>query len=128
MNASTQSTPKGTIVYVNEGGSVYHRSECSQGHGMAKAMALELARREYAPCPACWCERTAVVTHTVDVPVPEISYRSSAPDTATMVARSQYLGPTVGYTATGKTIYEGPRGGHYHYSASGKKVYEKKRR
>lgn len=28
-------------------------------------------------------------------------------------------------TATGKTIYEGPRGGHYHYSASGKKVYEK---
>lgn len=31
-------------------------------------------------------------------------------------------------TATGKTIYEGPRGGHYHYSASGKKVYEKRRK
>jgi hypothetical protein len=28
-------------------------------------------------------------------------------------------------TASGQTIYEGPRGGHYHYSASGKKVYER---
>jgi hypothetical protein len=36
--------------------------------------------------------------------------------------------PTGATTATGKTIYEGPRGGHYHYSASGKKVYERKRR
>jgi hypothetical protein len=26
-------------------------------------------------------------------------------------------------TATGKTIYQGPRGGCYHYSKSGKKVY-----
>ena len=30
-------------------------------------------------------------------------------------------------TATGKTIYEGPRGGHYHYSDSGKKVYERRK-
>lgn len=30
-------------------------------------------------------------------------------------------------TATGKTIYEGPRGGRYHYSASGRKVYEKRK-
>ena len=36
--------------------------------------------------------------------------------------------PTGETTATGKTIYEGPRGGHYHYSASGKKVYEKHRK
>lgn len=31
-------------------------------------------------------------------------------------------------TPTGKTIYTGPRGGRYHYSKSGKKVYERKRR
>ena len=31
-------------------------------------------------------------------------------------------------TATGKTIHTGPRGGRYHYSSSGKKVYERKRR
>lgn len=30
-------------------------------------------------------------------------------------------------TSTGKTIFVGPRGGRYHYSKSGKKVYEKKR-
>ena len=30
-------------------------------------------------------------------------------------------------TATGKDIYVGPRGGHYHYSASGRKVYERKK-
>lgn len=33
----------------------------------------------------------------------------------------------VGTTPTGKTIYEGPRGGQYHYSKSGKKVYERRK-
>jgi hypothetical protein len=32
-----------------------------------------------------------------------------------------------GTTPSGKTIYVGPRGGRYHYSASGKKVYERRR-
>lgn len=31
-------------------------------------------------------------------------------------------------TRSGQTIYEGPRGGHYHYSASGNKVYERKKK
>ncbi len=35
---------------------------------------------------------------------------------------------TGGTTATGLPIYEGPRGGRYHISKSGKKVYEKRRR
>jgi len=30
-------------------------------------------------------------------------------------------------TATGIPTFTGPRGGQYHYSKSGKKVYEKKR-
>jgi len=30
-------------------------------------------------------------------------------------------------TATGKTLYQGPRGGIYHYSKSGKKVYHKRK-
>jgi len=34
--------------------------------------------------------------------------------------------PVVGYTRGGQAIHEGPRGGHYHYSKSGNKVYEKK--
>jgi hypothetical protein len=36
--------------------------------------------------------------------------------------------PMLKTTATGIPIYEGPRGGQYHYSKSGKKVYERKRR
>jgi hypothetical protein len=32
-----------------------------------------------------------------------------------------------GTTPSGKTIYVGPRGGRYHYSDSGKKVYERRR-
>ncbi len=31
-----------------------------------------------------------------------------------------------GKTANGQTIYTGPRGGRYHFSKSGNKVYEKK--
>lgn len=34
---------------------------------------------------------------------------------------------SIGTTATGKTLYRGPRGGVYHYSPSGKKVYHKKK-
>jgi hypothetical protein len=36
--------------------------------------------------------------------------------------------PSGGTTATGNTIYVGPRGGLYHYSASGRKVYDRRRR
>jgi endonuclease YncB( thermonuclease family) len=34
--------------------------------------------------------------------------------------------PVVGTTAAGEPIYEGPRGGRYHLSQNGKKIYEKK--
>jgi micrococcal nuclease len=34
--------------------------------------------------------------------------------------------PVVGTTAAGEPIYEGPRGGRYHLSENGKKIYEKK--
>ncbi len=36
-------------------------------------------------------------------------------------------GTEIGTTATGKTLYQGPRGGVYHYSKSGKKVYHKRK-
>lgn len=36
--------------------------------------------------------------------------------------------PTGKTTATGKDILVGPRGGQYHISASGKKVYERKKK
>ena len=33
----------------------------------------------------------------------------------------------IGTTSTGKTLYQGPRGGIYHISKSGKKVYHKRK-
>ena len=48
--------------------------------------------------------------------------------TTNTVTRAQATDvPTGQTTPTGKTIYEGPRGGHYHYSSSGKKVYERRK-
>ena len=36
--------------------------------------------------------------------------------------------PVIGKTNSGSDIYQGPRGGHYHYSKSGNKIYEKKKK
>jgi hypothetical protein len=43
------------------------------------------------------------------------------------VNRASYDEQVTGHTATGIPTYTGPRGGHYHLSPSGKKVYEKHR-
>lgn len=51
-----------------------------------------------------------------------------APEPATIPPpAATETGKVVGHTATGLPIYEGPAGGRYHYSKSGKKVYEKKK-
>lgn len=50
----------------------------------------------------------------------------SASSTATPPAASG--APTGERTASGAPIYVGPRGGRYHYSSSGKKVYERRRK
>jgi hypothetical protein len=44
------------------------------------------------------------------------------------IDRNPYGEATTGYTATGIPIHTGPRGGRYHYSKSGKKVYERRKR
>lgn len=60
-------------------------------------------------------------------------YAPSSPSTTNYVptSRSTASDPVYDTKGTarssgGSTIYTGPRGGRYHYSASGKKVYEKK--
>lgn len=47
----------------------------------------------------------------------------SSTSRATLLSSKVGDGNSVGYTPTGKPIYEGPRGGLYHWSESGKKVY-----
>ncbi len=54
---------------------------------------------------------------------------SPRPESATTyVDRNPYDETVTGHTATGIPTYTGPRGGHYHYSSSGKKVYERKKK
>jgi hypothetical protein len=78
-----------------------------------------------------------------DIPVPRTEYRSSAPTKYRSSARKKYRTvdqrssdreatvPTseaaFGTTAAGNPTFVGPRGGIYHYSASGNKVYQRKR-
>jgi len=60
-------------------------------------------------------------------PVPSNALVSTPATTATPAVSPE--GKDTGTTtATGKEIYEGPKGGTYHYSASGKKVYERKKK
>jgi hypothetical protein len=77
------------------------------------------------------------------VSTPGTAYRQSAPTHYRTTARSRYrsayqtssedektVRPSespLGTTATGIPTYVGPRGGVFHYSASGKKVYQRRR-
>lgn len=42
------------IVYVTIGGSKYHRSDCRFLNGNARAITMDQAEKEYAPCGWCW--------------------------------------------------------------------------
>jgi hypothetical protein len=58
--------------------------------------------------------------------------KANASSTATSVANAPRSASATGTqttrtTTNGQPVFEGPRGGEYHYSASGKKVYTKKK-
>jgi septal ring factor EnvC (AmiA/AmiB activator) len=53
---------------------------------------------------------------------------NDATKAATKVSTPQPADKAVGTTSKGATIYQGPRGGLYHLSPSGNKVYEKKKK
>jgi hypothetical protein len=54
-------------------------------------------------------------------------YNPLTPSALTSNHVSDNKADSVGTTKSGQTIHEGPRGGLYHYSKSGNKVYEKKK-
>jgi endonuclease YncB( thermonuclease family) len=62
---------------------------------------------------------SAPITHVRPVP----SNPSQDSRFKTSRSGSYEIGPIVDYTATGKPIYEGPRGGHYHITSGGNKSY-----
>ena len=75
-------------------------------------------------------EQTALGAKSREVKSGTPATTSSAANTETPSATAAPANagtPSGEKTASGKDIYVGPRGGHYHYSASGKKVYERKK-
>lgn len=97
------------IVYITKTGTKYHKAGCYylKGGGIPKKLS-ELSS-SYSPCSRCYPAATTKSTQTNN-------NNSSSGSTQTTET-----------TKTGKPIYTGPRGGRYHYSKSGKKVYEKKK-
>jgi endonuclease YncB( thermonuclease family) len=108
-SSGSQAEVEEETVYVTRTGSKYHRSGCRYLRSSAIPMSLSRAKESYSPCSIC--------NPPVGKPLPGQTLRPAQ------------RGETVSgdTTPTGKAIYVGPRGGRYHYSKSGKKVYERRR-
>jgi hypothetical protein len=108
-----------TTVYVNPSpGSKYHSAGCQYLLDSMVPMKVADAAGQYEPCSVC-------NPPTVGSQAPSVASRSSAPPNSTPTDTSGISGDR---TATGLPIFTGPRGGRYHISKSGKKVYERKKR
>jgi hypothetical protein len=104
-------------VYVTRTGSKYHNAGCSYLKSSIPMKLSEAATR-YTPCSRC------------NPPILSQQKSGSVSKEGSDTQGQKQIAPggtVIGTTPTGKTIYEGPRGGHYHYSAGGKKVYERKK-
>jgi hypothetical protein len=116
------------IIYVTKTGTKYHSAGCSYLKKSAIPMKLSEASVSYSPCSRCnpptRSSRGKVSRHSLGE-VTGVPSRPQGESSRSLIPSSD---PPVGITPTGKTIYEGPRGGLYHYSKSGKKVYERKRK
>lgn len=114
-------------VYVTKTGSEYHTAGCSFLKRSATPMKLSEAIKQYSPCNRC---NPPTSLAQADKAVPLSGKLTPLPTSSvidTAAASQRGSGKAVGTTPHGQTIYEGPRGGHYHYSKSGKKVYERKK-
>lgn len=127
------------VVYITKTGTKYHNAGCSYLRKSAIPINLSEASQRYSPCSKCNLSHPSQVTSTKEKTsnqapqekphvYPEQDLNKHTDDEAPSTIESKKANETVvGTTPTGKTIYEGPRGGRYHYSKSGKKVYEKRK-
>jgi len=104
-------------VYVTKTGPKYHTTGCRHLSKSMIAMPLSDAAARYQPCSVCHPPTAAKAA----------GRQNTAEPIDETVARSSGDGTVTGHTATGIPQHTGPRGGVYHYSKSGKKVYDKKK-
>lgn len=129
--AALEGTANGTIVYVTNSGTKYHSEGCRYLSKSNIPMPLSQAIGQYSPCSVCHPPISADSTSPQRNTSATRTHSHSTPPPTSLgsefVDRNPYSESVTGQTATGIPTYTGPRGGQYHYSKSGKKVYEKKK-
>jgi micrococcal nuclease len=122
------------IVYVTKTGAKYHQDGCRSLSKSRIPMSLDEAANRYSPCSICHPPIPSKAAKASSNGASEQSFASlgdnpkeSSTSSYQSVDRNPNNETVTGHTATGIPTYTGPRGGHYHYSKSGKKVYERKK-
>ena len=110
VSSDSKAEVKEESVYVTRTGAKYHRAGCRYLRSSAIPISLSEAKQSYSPCSVC---------------KPSVGNSRGAESVYTPQRDDTLSGDS---TPTGKPIYVGPRGGRYHISKSGKKVYERRRR
>jgi hypothetical protein len=110
------SQEKEETVYVTKTGAKYHRAGCRHLKSSIPMKLSEAAER-YSPCSVCNPPSPKGKTSTQNL--------LSKPST---VDRNPNDESVTGHTSTGIPTFTGPRGGQYHYSKNGNKVYERRKR
>jgi endonuclease YncB( thermonuclease family) len=111
------------IVYVTRTGSKYHVAGCSHLSKSKIPIKLSEAEKRYSPCSVCCGSRLA---STPAIPSETLVPQAAATETPSPDMPATDPQPSV-TPSVGRTFI-GPRGGVYHYSKSGRKVYERRRR
>lgn len=114
-------------VYVTKSGSKYHSAGCSYLSKSSIEMKLSEVGSRYTPCSRCNPPTMSSLKAKPGADLKKLETTPAKP-TVTPPAKSTGKETAIGTTPTGKTLYQGPRGGVYHYSKSGKKVYQRKKK
>jgi len=114
-------------VYITNSGTKYHSAGCRYLRSSSVPMKLSDASRGHSPCSACHPPTTSSA-HGSGTSISPFATSSSGGTSSGMADRNPYSEQVTGSTATGIPTYTGPRGGQYHYSKSGNKVYERHKR
>ena len=120
ISCSVSLARQDATVYVTKTGSKYHNAGCSYLSRSSIAMKLSEIGSRYSPCSRCNPPSLSSLK-TNRAPDPK-KVETTNPQNARSSKETE-----IGTTPTGKTLYQGPRGGVYHYSKSGKKVYHKRK-
>lgn len=102
-------------VYVTKTGKKFHSKNCTYLNGNGIQKKFSEVKNSHTPCSKC----NPLGIKTDGSNEKTVSNKTPTVDENKVSTES---------TSKGQPIYTGPRGGKYHYSKSGKKVYEKKKK